>query len=78
MGASAALLEILALDKPADEDDVGFYLSFVDLLYSVFHGPCRDLNELRHVAALLFPKYREPVLKQQGPSRRRPPTARPL
>eukprot|EP00041_Stephanoeca_diplocostata_P015743 m.301360 g.301360 ORF g.301360 m.301360 type:complete len:577 (+) comp20140_c0_seq2:164-1894(+) len=34
---------------------------FCGLLYDVFHGPCRDLNELRHVAHLLYPMYLEPV-----------------
>jgi len=59
-------MEILARDMPPDEPDRQFFLSFVDLLYSVFHGPCRDMNELRHAAVLLFPKYREPVLQGQG------------
>lgn len=34
---------------------------FCGLLFDVFHGPCRDLNELRHVAHLLYPIYLEPV-----------------
>ena len=28
----------------------------------MFHGPCKDLNELRHLVALLFPIYHAPVL----------------
>ncbi|KAJ3280496.1 Origin recognition complex subunit 5 [Rhizoclosmatium sp. JEL0117] len=53
---------ILERDCPADEDDLAFYLRFVDLTQSVLHRACRDLNELRHIVALLFPKYKDPVI----------------
>ncbi len=36
-------------------------MRFAALLWSVFQGPCRDLNELRHLAALLFDKYTAPI-----------------
>ena len=32
------------------------------LLWSVFQGACRDLNELRHLSILLFPIYLQPVI----------------
>ncbi|KAI8620407.1 origin recognition complex subunit 5 C-terminus-domain-containing protein [Chytriomyces sp. MP71] len=54
---------ILALDCPDDEkEDPQFFMQFVDLAMQVLQKPCRDLNELRHLVALLFVKYREPVL----------------
>lgn len=55
------MLEILAKDCPADESPA-FFRAFVELLYGVFHHSCKNLNELRHMAELLFPKYREPVI----------------
>ena len=39
----------------------------MELLWGVFNGPCRDLNELRHLVGLLFPKYLEPVTKGKRP-----------
>ncbi|KAJ3407200.1 Origin recognition complex subunit 5 [Chytridiales sp. JEL 0842] len=51
---------ILALDCPPEEDPQ-FFLEFVDLVYTVFHKPCRDLNELRHIVLLLYPKYVAPI-----------------
>lgn len=37
------------------------FRQFVELLWGVFHGPCRDLSELRHLTCLLFDKYYAPV-----------------
>ncbi|KAJ3068044.1 Origin recognition complex subunit 5 [Podochytrium sp. JEL0797] len=51
---------ILRLDCPPGEDE-DLFMQFVDVTQSVMHRPCRDLNELRHVVALLYPKYKEPV-----------------
>jgi origin recognition complex subunit 5 len=53
-------LRILALDCPRAED-AEMHRQFCATLFDVFHGPCRDLNELRHLAALFFPLYRAPV-----------------
>ncbi|KAJ3208119.1 Origin recognition complex subunit 5 [Entophlyctis luteolus] len=54
--------EILALDCPADEkDDPQCFHNFIDLTLTVLNTPCRDLNELRHIVALLYPKYIEPI-----------------
>jgi origin recognition complex subunit 5 len=58
--SKAATLEILALDCP-QPGDAELHHQFAVLLFDVFHGPCRDLNELRHLATLLFPLYRAPV-----------------
>ena len=46
-------LAIIARDCPADIEPQ-FFAQFVSLLWGVFHGPCRDLNELRHLVSLLF------------------------
>ena len=55
-----ALSIIADLDCPPEESK-DFFRMFVDLIYTVFHVPCRHLGELRHVVALLFPKFVEPV-----------------
>ncbi|XP_037077022.1 origin recognition complex subunit 5-like [Pollicipes pollicipes] len=56
-----ALLEILALDRPAEVDE-HFYRGFLSLLLAVFLAPCRNLRELRYLARANFARYREPVL----------------
>ncbi|KAJ3018038.1 UNVERIFIED_CONTAM: Origin recognition complex subunit 5 [Siphonaria sp. JEL0065] len=53
---------ILERDCPST-NDLALWSQFVELTQSVLQAPCRDLNELRHVVALLFPKYIEPVQK---------------
>lgn len=58
--SKADTLAILELDCP-EPADLELFKQFTTLLFDVFHGPCRDLNELRHLAALLFPLYRAPV-----------------
>ncbi|KAM6985250.1 origin recognition complex subunit 5 [Aplochiton taeniatus] len=37
------------------------YSSFINILLGVFYSVCRDLRELRHLAALNFSKYCEPL-----------------
>ncbi|KAJ2579417.1 hypothetical protein GGH95_003116, partial [Coemansia sp. RSA 1836] len=54
------ILQVLAKDCPADEPQ-GFFLTFVDAVYEVFHRNCVDLNELRHLVAMLYPKFVQPV-----------------
>ncbi|KAI8393755.1 origin recognition complex subunit 5 C-terminus-domain-containing protein [Radiomyces spectabilis] len=46
------------------ELDVAFFRDYVDIIYSVFNHNCKDLNEIRYFAALLFPLYLKPI--QQG------------
>ncbi|KAF9141862.1 Origin recognition complex subunit 5 [Mortierella sp. GBA39] len=53
---------ILRKDLPAEEEeDLDLYMRFVDLVYDVFQRNCKDLNEIRHLVALLFPLYIKPV-----------------
>jgi len=54
------LLQIMAIDCPASYP-VEFFKAYCQLLMSVFYSVCKDLNELRHLALLHFPKYCEPV-----------------
>ncbi|KAM6895220.1 origin recognition complex subunit 5 [Xenentodon cancila] len=38
-----------------------FYSSYINILLGVFYSACRDLRELRHLAALNFSKFCEPL-----------------
>ncbi|KAJ1677228.1 Origin recognition complex subunit 5, partial [Spiromyces aspiralis] len=58
------VLDIVAQDCPQDEP-LEFFLTFVDAVYEVFHRNCVNLNELRHLVALLYPRYVEPVYEGQ-------------
>ncbi|KAG0296607.1 Origin recognition complex subunit 5 [Linnemannia gamsii] len=51
---------ILKGDLPEGED-LDLFMRFVDLVYDVFQRNCKDLNEIRHLVALLFPLYVKPV-----------------
>ncbi|KAF9927322.1 Origin recognition complex subunit 5 [Linnemannia zychae] len=53
-------IAILRKDCPTEED-LELFLRFVDLVYDVFQRNCKDLNEIRHLVALLFPLYIKPV-----------------
>ncbi|KAF9365460.1 Origin recognition complex subunit 5 [Mortierella sp. NVP85] len=53
-------IAILERDLPEGEDK-DLYMRFVDLVYDVFQRNCKDLNEIRHLVALLFPLYVKPV-----------------
>ncbi|KAI9207559.1 origin recognition complex subunit 5 C-terminus-domain-containing protein [Polychytrium aggregatum] len=54
------LFSIVKQDCPPGEES-WFFGNFCSLIFDVFHEGCKDLNELRHLIALLFPKYLEPV-----------------
>jgi origin recognition complex subunit 5 len=54
------MVSIISQDCPEGVDK-GFFVQFATLMCNVFHGPCRDLNEIRHIVSILFPSYREPV-----------------
>ncbi|KAG0277070.1 Origin recognition complex subunit 5 [Linnemannia exigua] len=56
----AETVAILRKDLPEDED-LDMFMRFVDLVYDVFQRNCKDLNEIRHLVALLFPLYIKPV-----------------
>ena len=60
-----AALKIIALDCPEDED-VDFYVRFATTVYGTFCTSCLDLNELRYVIKLLYPKYIEPITSGKG------------
>ncbi|XP_061125255.1 origin recognition complex subunit 5 [Syngnathus typhle] len=56
----AELHQILSRDShPTYSAD--FYASYIHILLGVFYAVCRDLRELRHLAALNFTKFCEPV-----------------
>ncbi|KAM3929277.1 origin recognition complex subunit 5 [Leptodactylus fuscus] len=59
--SKAELQKILASDHP-EEYSAEFYASYVNILLGVFYAVCRDIKELRHLAALNFPKFCEPVV----------------
>ncbi|KAJ1161837.1 hypothetical protein NDU88_002318 [Pleurodeles waltl] len=59
------LQRILSRDHPA-EFSVDFYAAYINILLGVFYTVCRDLKELKHLAALTFPKFCEPVLKGEA------------
>jgi origin recognition complex subunit 5 len=71
-------LEILRRDFSADGMDVqvdgkdtvhlgdDFFLSFSEVIYSIFFQNCKDLNELRHLVALLFPLFINPIRDGRG------------
>ncbi|XP_030072882.1 origin recognition complex subunit 5 [Microcaecilia unicolor] len=59
------LQRILSYDHPPEYSD-DFYSSYINILLSIFYTVCRDLKELRHLAALNFPKYCEPVVKGEA------------
>ncbi|XP_078275824.1 origin recognition complex subunit 5 [Rhinoraja longicauda] len=56
------ILKILSHDYPP-EFSADFYMSYINILLGVFYTVCRDLKELRHLAAINFPKFCEPVQK---------------
>ncbi|KAG8441950.1 hypothetical protein GDO86_010942 [Hymenochirus boettgeri] len=59
------LQRILSSDYPR-EYPAEFYSSYINILLGVFYTVCRDIKELRHLAALNFPKFCEPVIKGEA------------
>ena len=53
-------MAILSLSRPL-EVDPDVYIRFVELMWDVFHGPCRVVSELKHLVALLLPDFLQPV-----------------
>ncbi|XP_028601702.2 origin recognition complex subunit 5 isoform X1 [Podarcis muralis] len=62
------LQKILSHDHPP-EYSFDFYAAYINILLGVFYPVCRDLKELRHLAALNFSKYCEPVVQQKASER---------
>lgn len=54
------LQQILSQDRHPSYS-AEFYSSYINILLGVFYSVCRDLRELRHLAALNFAKFCEPV-----------------
>ncbi|KAF9565798.1 Origin recognition complex subunit 5 [Mortierella alpina] len=58
--SKAETIAILKRDLPVGGDEE-LYMRFVDLVYDVFQRNCKDLNEVRHLVALLYPLYIKPI-----------------
>lgn len=54
------LQQILSKDRHPSYS-AEFYSSYINILLGVFYSVCRDLRELRHLAALNFSKFCEPL-----------------
>ncbi|XP_041833301.1 origin recognition complex subunit 5 isoform X2 [Melanotaenia boesemani] len=54
------LQQILSQDRNPSYS-AEFYSSYINILLGVFYSVCRDLRELRHLAALNFSKFCEPL-----------------
>ncbi|MGH0160529.1 UNVERIFIED_CONTAM: hypothetical protein FKN15_039007 [Acipenser sinensis] len=63
--SKAELQQILSLDHHPDYS-ADLYASFINILLGVFYSVCRDLKELRHLAALNFTKFCEPLVKGEA------------
>lgn len=59
------LQKILSSDHPEDYSPE-FYSSYINILLGVFYAVCRDIKELRHLAALNFTKFCGPVVKGEA------------
>ncbi|XP_017667061.1 PREDICTED: origin recognition complex subunit 5 isoform X2 [Lepidothrix coronata] len=62
------LQKILSQNHPP-EYTADFYAAYINILLGVFYMVCRDLKELRHLAALNFSKYCEPVVRGEANER---------
>jgi origin recognition complex subunit 5 len=51
--------------------DHEFYLGFLEVIYSIFNHNCKDINELRYFAALLFPLYIKPIESGRGKNKQK-------
>ncbi|KAI7849589.1 origin recognition complex subunit 5-like protein [Circinella umbellata] len=47
------------------ELDNEFFNGFCDVIYTIFNHNCKDINELKYIAALLFPLYIKPIRDRQ-------------
>lgn len=59
------LQQILCRDQPSEVTS-DLYTTYVNILLGVFHTVCRDLRELKHLAALNFQKFCEPLQKGEA------------
>lgn len=58
----AEAIDILVLDRPKGISK-DFYAVYAKLVYSSFQMSCNNLSEIRYMAAMLYPKYVEPIKK---------------
>ncbi|XP_075684405.1 origin recognition complex subunit 5 isoform X3 [Rhinoderma darwinii] len=63
--SKADLQKILSSDHP-EEYSPEFYALYINILLGVFYTVCRDIKELRHLAALNFSKFCKPVVKGEA------------
>ncbi|KAK2142214.1 hypothetical protein LSH36_984g00054 [Paralvinella palmiformis] len=63
--SKAELVKILLMECPKNCKP-GLYENYINLLLSVFYHVCQSLTELRHLAVLNFPKFFEPVKKEEA------------
>ncbi|KAI8575916.1 hypothetical protein K450DRAFT_259376 [Umbelopsis ramanniana AG] len=54
-------MDIEVEDKGTVHLNDDFFRSFSEVIYSIFFQNCKDLNELRHLVALLFPLFINPI-----------------
>ncbi|KAI9248261.1 origin recognition complex subunit 5 C-terminus-domain-containing protein [Phascolomyces articulosus] len=47
------------------ELDDDFFTGFCEVIYTIFNHNCKDINELKYIAALLFPLYIKPIRDRQ-------------
>ena len=48
------------------ELDDEFFKGFCEVIYTIFNHNCKDVSELKYIAALLFPLYIKPIRDRQG------------
>ena len=58
------MMEMIKEECPTD--DVDFYLSFASIVYDTYQRPCRNLNEIKYLISILYPKYIEPIQQGKG------------
>nr|XP_015207671.1 PREDICTED: origin recognition complex subunit 5 [Lepisosteus oculatus] len=63
---SKAELQLILSQDPSPAYSPELYGTYINILLGVFFTVCRDLRELRHLAALNFPKFCEPLEKGEG------------
>ncbi|XP_069048736.1 origin recognition complex subunit 5 isoform X2 [Lepisosteus oculatus] len=63
---SKAELQLILSQDPSPAYSPELYGTYINILLGVFFTVCRDLRELRHLAALNFPKFCEPLEKGEA------------
>lgn len=56
---------IQSINEEPIELDRDFYTGFLEVIYSIFCHNCKDINELRYFASLLFPVYIQPLKEER-------------